>query len=140
MSVNPVVVTKLIKASKQELFEAFTNPQIMSKWFYPDEDMSVEVSNTFHVGGGYVLKMHNKNGEVYTHIGEYMEISPPDKLVFSWNSDFVENTVVSVTFSEKDGATEVKVSHDLLPNDEMRENHQGGWNGCLDRLKSTMSA
>ncbi len=29
----------------------------MNKWFYPNEDMSVEVSNTFHVGGGYVLKI-----------------------------------------------------------------------------------
>jgi uncharacterized protein YndB with AHSA1/START domain len=49
MSDNTVVVTKVINASREELFEAFTNPEIMSKWFYPEDDMSVEVNNTFHV-------------------------------------------------------------------------------------------
>lgn len=138
MSENTLVVSKVINASKEELFEAFSNPDIMSKWFYPNEDMSVEVSNTFHVGGGYVLKMHSKDGEIYTHVGEYMEIVPPEKLVFTWNSDFVENTVVTVTFSNADSGTEVTISHDFLPEGEMKENHRGGWNGCLSRLESTM--
>ena len=57
MSENTLVVSKVINASREELFEAFSNPDIMNKWFYPNEDMSVEVSNTFHVGGGYVLKI-----------------------------------------------------------------------------------
>ena len=138
MSDHTVVVTKVITASREELFEAFTNPDIMTKWFYPDEDMSVEVSNTFHVGGGYVLKMHTKDGDIYTHIGEYMEIAPPEKLVFTWNSDFVENTIVTVTFTNTDSGTEVTITHDLLPSDEMAENHRGGWTGCLNRLESTM--
>ncbi len=102
MSDTTVVVTKVINASREELFEAFTNPDIMSKWFYPDEDMSVEVANTFHVGGGYTLKMHGKDGALYIHVGEYKEIVPPEKLVFTWNSDFVQDTVVTVTLSEVD--------------------------------------
>ena len=138
MSDNPVVVSKVINASREELFEAFTNPTIMSKWFYPEEDMSVEVSNRFHVGGGYVLKMHSKDGDIYTHVGEYMEIAPPEKLVFTWNSDFVQNTVVTVTFSEIDSGTEVTISHDLLPAGEMTGNHRKGWGGCLNRLGNTM--
>ena len=138
MSDNQVVVSKVIDASREELFEAFTNPEIMSKWFYPEEDMSAEVTNTFRVGGGYVLKMHCKNGEIYTHVGEYMEIVPPEKLVFTWNSDFVQNTVVTITFSGVDSGTEVTISHDLLPAGEMTENHRKGWGGCLNRLESTM--
>ena len=138
MSDNTVVVTKIINASREELFEAFTNPEIMSKWFYPEDDMSVEVNNTFHVGGGYTLKMHSKSGDLYTHVGEYKEIIPLEKLVFTWNSDFVQNTVVTVTFSEMETGTEVTISHDLLPAGEMTENHRKGWNGCLNRLKSTM--
>ena len=140
MSGNPVIVSKVINASREELFEAFTNPDIMSKWFYPEEDMSAEVTNTFHVGGGYTLKMHGKNGVIYTHVGEYQEIVSPEKLVFTWNSDFVQNTVVTITFSEVDSGTEVKISHDLLPEGEMQENHRGGWTGCLNRLESTMAA
>lgn len=138
MSDNPVVVSKIIKATREELFEAFTNPDIMSKWFYPEEDMSAEVTNTFHVGGGYTLKMYGKNGVLYTHVGEYKEIVPPDKLVFTWNSDFVQNTVVTVTFSQMESGTEVTITHDLLPAGEMTENHRKGWGGCLNHLESTM--
>jgi len=139
MSENPVVVSKVINATREELFEAFTNPGIMSKWFYPEEDMSAEVANTFHVGGGYTLKMHSKGGEIYTHVGEYKEIIPPEKLVFTWNSDFVQNTIVTVTFSESGNGTEVTISHDLLPVGKMMENHRKGWGGCLNRLESTMA-
>jgi len=134
MSDNTVVVKKLINASREELFEAFTNPDIMSKWFYPDDDMSVDVANEFHVGGTYTLKMYASNGDIYTHVGEYKEIIPPEKLVFTWNSDFVQNTVVTVTFSEMESGTEVTISHDLLPAGEMTENHRKGWGGCLNRL------
>jgi len=140
MSDNTVVVTKVINASREELFEAFTNPEIMSKWFYPEDDMSVEVNNTFHVGGGYTLKMHSKSGDLYTHIGEYKEIIPLEKLVFTWNSDFVQNTVVTVTFSEMESGTEVTISHDLLPAGEMTENHRKGWGGCLSRLETVFAS
>jgi len=140
MSGNPVVVSKVINATRKELFEAFTNPDIMSKWFYPEEDMSAEVTNTFHVGGGYILKMHSKSGDLYTHVGEYKEIVPPEKLVFTWNSDFVQNTVVTVTFSESGNGTEVTISHDLLPAGEMTENHRKGWGGCLSRLGTVFAS
>ena len=122
------------------MFEAFTDADIMSKWFFPGEDMSAEVTNNPVVGGGYTLKMHAKSGDTYTHVGEYKEITPPDKLVFTWNSDFVQNTVVTVTFVESGSGTEVTVSHDLLPNDEMRQDHRKGWTGCLNRLESIFGA
>jgi uncharacterized protein YndB with AHSA1/START domain len=138
MSEHTVVVIKTINASREELFEAFTNPEIMSKWFFPEDDMSVDVTNEFNVGGSYMLKMHAGNGDIYTHVGEYREIVPNEKLVFTWNSDFVQNTLVTVTFSETDAGTEITISHDLLPEGEMADNHRKGWGGCLKRLESTM--
>jgi len=138
MSESTLVVKKVINASREELFEAFSNPDIMSKWFYPGDDMWVDVANEFHVGGTYTLKMHASNGDIYTHVGEYKEIVPPEKLVFTWNSDFVQNTIVTVSFSEMESGTEVTITHDLLPSGEMTENHRKGWGGCLNRLESTI--
>jgi uncharacterized protein YndB with AHSA1/START domain len=134
MSENTVVVKRLISASRGEVFEAFTDAEIMSKWFFPEEDMSAEVTNDPVVGGDYTLKMHAKNGDTYTHVGEYKEIVHPEKLVFTWTSDFVQDTLVTITFSESGGATEVTISHELLPSVEMVDNHRGGWTGCLNRL------
>lgn len=142
MSTATVVVSKVINAPRDEVFRAFIGPEVMRSWFFPDEDMSVEVANNPVVGGDYTLKMHTKNGDIYTHIGEYKEITPYERLVFTWNSDFVQNTVVTVTFTDSDSGdgTEVTVSHDLLPEGEMAENHRGGWTGCLNRLDQTISA
>lgn len=136
MSSATVVVKKVISAPREEVFKAFTDVEVMSKWFFPDDDMSVDVTNNPVVGGDYTLKMYAKNGDTYTHVGEYRELTPPDRLVFTWNSDFVQNTVVTVSFSESGDGTEVTVTHELLPEGEMAENHRGGWTGCLDRLGS----
>ncbi len=140
MSENTVVVKMLIIASRGEVFEAFTDAEIMSKWFFPEDDMSVEVTNNPVVGGSYTLKMYAKNGDIYTHVGEYKEILPPEKLVFTWNSNFVQDTLVTITFSESGGATEVTISHELLPSVDMAENHRGGWTGCLNRLGLLLDA
>lgn len=136
MSEHTVVISKVIQASREELFEAFTDPVIMSKWFYPEDDMSVDVTNELSVGGSYMLKMYAGSGDIYTHVGEYKEIVPPEKIVFTWNSDFVQNTVVTVTFTETESGTEVSVNHHLLPTEDMAENHRKGWGGCLRRLES----
>ncbi len=140
MSDTTVVVKKVVSASLEEVFEAFTDAEIMSKWFFPGEDMYAEVTNNPVVGGDYTLKMYAKNGDIYIHVGEYKEISPPDKLVFTWNSDFVQNTLVTVTLAKSGRGTEVTISHELLPEGEMAENHREGWTGCLNRLSTTISA
>lgn len=140
MSTATVVVKKVISAPRDEVFQAFTDAVIMREWFYPNDDMSAEISNDPVVGGGYTIKMHAKNGDIYTHVGEYQELLPPEKIVFTWNSDFVQNTVVTVSLVETGGATEVTITHDLLPEGEMAENHRGGWTGCLNRLESFYNA
>lgn len=134
MNTDKLIVKRIINAGIDSVFEAFSKPEIMRMWFYPDEDMSAEVSNTFRVGGGYVIKMHTKTGDTYTHTGEYLEIVSPEKIVFTWNSDFVNDTVVTVTLSEAEDGTEVVLSHDFLPEGELTHKHRSGWGGCLDRL------
>jgi len=132
------VVKKVINTTREELFEAFSDPEIMSKWFYPYDDMWVEVSNTFQVGGEYVLKIHNKDDAIFIHEGEYKEIVPPEKLVFTWNSALVQNTVVTIEFDEVDSGTEITLTHELLPTEEEVERHKAGWQSVLNRLEGNM--
>ena len=135
MSENQVVVTKVVKASPEEVFEAFTNPEIMAKWFYGHEDWSVEVSNTLEIGGKYILNMVATDGKEYKHTGEYKVIAPPEKLVFTWNSDFAQNTVVTVSFRQVAKGTEITLEHEFLPTDEARKSHTKGWTVCLNNLE-----
>ena len=135
MSDNQVVVKRVIKVGRDEVFEAFTNPEIMTKWFYGEDDWTVEVSNTLVVGGKYSLTMRATDGKKYKHVGEYKVIVPPEKLVFTWNSDFVQNTVVTVHFRQVADGTEITLEHDFLPTDEARDDHRKGWTICLKNLE-----
>ena len=135
MSESKLVVTKVIKATPEEVFEAFTNPEIMTEWFYGVEEWSVEVSNTLEVGGSYTLDMIKTDGKKYRHTGEYKVIAPPEKLVFTWNSDFARNTVVTVDFRGVADGTEITLTHEFLPTDEVREDHRRGWTVCLNNLE-----
>jgi uncharacterized protein YndB with AHSA1/START domain len=135
MSENKVVVRKLIKASPEEVFEAFTNPEIMTKWFYGVEGWSVEVSNTLEVGGSYTLNMIKTDGKEYMHTGEYKVIAPPEKLVFTWNSDYARDTVVTVYFRGVEDGTEITLEHEFLMTDEARADHRRGWTTCLNNLE-----
>lgn len=135
MSETKLVVKRVIKASPEEVFEAFTNPQIMTRWFYGHEGWTAEVSSTLEVGRKYTLTMNATDGKQHKHVGEYVEIAPPEKLVFTWNSDFVQDTVVTVYFREVGNGTEVTVEHEFLPTDEAREDHRKGWTVCLGNLE-----
>ncbi len=135
MSENQVVVKKVIKASPEEVFEAFTDPEIMTKWFYPFEGWRVEVENSLRVGGTYSIVMFEPDGGKYEHRGEYRAIQPPERLVFTWNSELVQGTVVTVTLAQVKNGTEVTIRHDLLDTEKMREDHRKGWTGCLQTLE-----
>lgn len=134
MSENQVVVKKVIKASPEEVYEAFTDPRIMSRWFYPFDGGRVEVTNTLEVGGAYSIVMFEPEGGKYEHTGEYRELRAPERLVFTWNSELVQGTVVTVTLADVEGGTEVTVTHDFLATEKIREDHRKGWTGCLNNL------
>ncbi len=133
-----VVVRKVFKADRDALFRAFSDPEIMRQWFFAGEDWSADVTSEFKVGGQYRIDMREPDGTTYSHWGEYREIDVPQKIVFTWNSPFVENTVVTVEFRKANGGAEVILTHEFLPDEEQREGHRSGWNGCLRNLEKAL--
>ena len=72
--------------------------------------------------------------------GEFVEIDPPRRLVFTWgwtNDPAVApgSTRVVVTFHEEDGGTRVVLHHHGLPDDAQGDHHRAGWELYLDRLR-----
>ena len=127
-------VSRLFTTTRQRLFDAWTNPDEMARWFFVSPDWSAEAEVDLRVGGQYRLTMITDVGSQLVQTGEYREISPPDRLVFTWNSDAVQDTLVTVEFEEVDGGTSLKLTHELLPTEELRDAHGDGWNGCLASL------
>ena len=143
---NPpaLVIRRVIHAKRDKVFAAWTKPEIMSQWFFCRTGSAV-VTNDFRVGGSYKnLMTHEPEGgkgsgcgsdsSTHMHSGEYLEIIPPEKLVFTWNSHVVQNSRVTVELKDLGDSTELTLTHELLETEELRQQHSGGWEGCLENL------
>jgi len=131
-------LTRLIQADPAAVFEAWTDPKQLNLWSAP-EPMDVEAEVDLRVGGRYRILMKGSHGGVFTAVGEYREIDPPNRLSYTWKWEEAGNdyydTLVTVEFHDRDGATEVVLIHELFPNAEIAGKHNEGWTSCLTRLE-----
>ena len=133
-------VSRTIRASRQRVFRAWTEPELMMRWFVEgDAEMSV-CKIDLRKGGRYELAGH-MGGKRWSIWGEYLEVKPPERLVYTWTwhhdegiGESAGDTVVTVDFREKGKETELVLTHERFATIAARDEHTQGWKGCLDRL------
>ena len=102
-----IVTTRDFDAPLQLVFDVFTKPEHVSKWFAPFEDRVTECSIDLRVGGGYHIVFVTPEGQECSFRGTYLEVEPPTRTVATWlfegwpDADAVE----SVDLHETDGVT-----------------------------------
>jgi uncharacterized protein YndB with AHSA1/START domain len=136
-----VVVKKVIAADRARVFDAWTKPELMKHWYIGSKKGSAKCTVDLRVGGSYTNEMLIENGnsvKSYMHSGEYLEIIPLERLVFTWNSAGVQNTTVTVELRDVSGGTEVTITHEL-PAEEDCPDHQEGWTHALSNLASYLA-
>lgn len=134
-------LSRRLKAPREAVFRAFTDPAELAKWFGPE---GVEVDNVkidLRPGGSYSVEFHEKDGQVIPLSGIYREVTPPERLVMTWTWAGTGmagiETLVTIELSEADGETELTLTHERLPSQEFLDLHSQGWAStfnCLDRL------
>lgn len=104
-------VRRRIAAPAHVLFEAWLNPESVAAWMLPFDTMRTEAQTDPVVGGSYRIVMHQPDGNVVEHVGKYLEINPPRRLVFTWASPATQHkdSLVTIEFIESDGATEMSL-------------------------------
>ena len=138
LSVN---INKTIHAPIEKVFDAWLNPEMLSKFMkgIPDKtDTDVEIDA--REGGRFTFIMHVGDVKI-PHTGTYLEISRPDKLVFTWASKYsvVDNSTVTLNFTKvNDNKTNISLSHVRFIDEEARAGHEGGWRDILDKLNEIM--
>jgi uncharacterized protein YndB with AHSA1/START domain len=88
------------------------------------------------VGGGYRIVNALPDGTSVVIEGEFEQIEPPHKLVYTWRMgpEHPELSRVTVHFEARGDATEVIVVHEQIASRALRDSHEHGWRGCLDGL------
>ena len=141
-----LTLTRRYAASPSAVFDAFTTEDALQRWFAPNDEMTVVVTDLdVSVGGRYRIEMRHQGGNVHTVGGTFNEIDKPNRLVFTWKWEGGEmgampDTRVAVDFAAIDGGTEVHLIHDGFPNEEAKSAHEMGWHGCMWRLDRVFGA
>lgn len=145
MSNNPssLEISRTFKCSKRQLFDAWSSPTIMSRWFFADSnrcrDSDVEVD--FRVNGAYSLVMYFESGDSSRIHGTYKEILRYTVIRFTWNSVNATDSEVELNFRElSPNRSELKLVHRLLPDETSRTLHGNGWELCLANLLALVDA
>jgi len=140
--VDGLVVKRLLRAPRRLVFEAWTRPELMTRWFFPDAAWTANVTSDLRVGGRYELAMRDADGGDHLQFGEYREIVPVSRLVFTWNCPelAVVESVVTVELVERGEQTEIVLAHELPPDPNIRQGHEQGWVGCLGNLEKMLVA
>ena len=130
-----LTATRTIAAAPERVFDAWLDPAMLMRFMQPGPGMTTPQAKTDpNIGGRFDLIMKKDDDEM-PHGGVYKIIDRPNRLVFSWESPFsVEGSTVTLDFRPEGDGTHVTLTHIRFPNEESRDNHEGGWTAILARL------
>jgi uncharacterized protein YndB with AHSA1/START domain len=140
MNDNVLEMERLIPAPPERVFEYWTEPELVAKWFGPG-DFDVPASQLdLRPGGKWRTTIRSPEGQLRTVSGVYNTIEPPRRLVFTWawdDDDGVRGheTQVTVTLEPTPGGTRLRLVQQDFQNREVSDRHDGGWGSSLSKLQ-----
>ncbi len=133
-----VRIERAFAASPEDVFDAWTSPEVMRRWFHcaPDWD-TPEAEVDLRVGGKVRVVMRKPDGTQVEARGEYTVVERPYRLVMTWtfDDDPSNEQLIELSFSEAEGSTTVLMVNSSISTDERRDTQDQGWRGCLDELE-----
>jgi uncharacterized protein YndB with AHSA1/START domain len=132
-----VRIERTFAAAAEDVFDAWTSPEVMRRWFHAGPDWDTpEAEVDLRVGGKVRVVMRRPDGTEAEAQGEYTLIDRPHRLVMTWtfDDDPSNEQLIELSFSESEGSTTVLMINSGISTDERRDNQDQGWHACLDAL------
>jgi len=119
-----IVLTRVLDAPRELVFEAWTKPEHAMKWFGPKGYTCTLHEMDVRVGGRWRFDMFGPDGKLYPNRIEYLEIVPNERLVF-WHGSDIDNDpkrfYVTITFDMQHNNKTVVTLRQLHPSKEQRD-------------------
>lgn len=128
---------RTLDASVETVYEALTAKHAIRKWFGPRDDFEITVHAwDCRVGGRYEVEFKTPTGEVHTCYGEFKELVPMKKVSYtwSWKEQPPMDTLVSFVLEANGAKTDLTMTHEGFPAEDVRAHHEQGWTGSIERL------
>ena len=151
--VKQLVIERTLTSSPERVFDAFTDPDQLTKWWWPTGFSCPAAEVDLRVGGKYRLAMEWPGSipaeAQFSHYmgGEYYEIDRPRRLVMSGRAVNDEQgelfaTLIEVTFEARDGGTALTMRQSYfepMPPAEAMAGAEQGWSEQLDKLERLLT-
>jgi uncharacterized protein YndB with AHSA1/START domain len=117
-----IVISRLIDAPRELVFEAFTDVRHLSRWWGPEGFTTTTRAFEFRVGGEWVFVMHGPDGTDYQEWIRWTEIAPPQRIAllhgeFRGDPNAFESVI---TFAPDGAATRIEM-RTVFPTKELRD-------------------
>jgi len=135
-------IERTFAASAEEVFDAWTSPEVMRRWFHCAADWDTpEAEVDLRVGGKVRVVMRKPDGTEVQAQGEYTLIDRPHRLVMTWtfDDDPSNEQLIKLSFSEFEGSTTVLMINSGISTDGRRDAQDEGWRGCLAELERVLA-
>jgi uncharacterized protein YndB with AHSA1/START domain len=137
-------IERTFDAPAQEVFDAWTSEEVLKRWCYGEPRLETAIAEVdLRVGGRLRIVMRDPEaGEDHGATGEYTVVDPPHRLAFTWTWDDggSERQLIELGFTERDGATTVRMTSYGISSEERVDSHRKGWDFCYDNLAQVLSA
>lgn len=116
-----IALTRVFRAPRQLVYDAFSKPEILKRWFGPRGWSLVTCEVDARIGGGFRFVLRAPDGRELGMRGVYLELSPPERSIHKESfDDFPGESHVTAVFTESDGETTL-IATILYPSKEVRD-------------------
>lgn len=127
----------------EAVFAAWTDRRLIARWWAAKTYTTLSCEMDVRPGGAWRRLLRRPDGTVLIEYGTYREVVPPERLVFTYNSEGADpvepETVVTVTLSKlSNGRTRLTLRHSGIDSDAAHAIHEAGWSRCFDRFTKTL--
>jgi uncharacterized protein YndB with AHSA1/START domain len=146
-----MVLTRVFAAPRARVWKAWTEAAEIQKWWGPEHFSCPGATIDLRVGGKYLLGMRGPDGQEFWGTGEYREIVPLEKLVYTDNfsdpqghvvpasslglpGDWPSQRLVTITFADLGGSKTLVTIHDAALPSAWNDMTVAGWSTSLDKL------
>jgi uncharacterized protein YndB with AHSA1/START domain len=153
---DEIVLTRLFNAPRSLVFEAWTDPRHLLRWWAPAGCTAAHCTVDLRPGGAFHFCMRLDDGREIWGLGIYREIIAPEKIVYvdsfsdasgrkvepgyyGMSADHPSETLVTVTFAEDQGRTRVTLMHSFPESVRERADTEKGWGEMLDSLAAHLA-
>lgn len=145
-----LVLERIFDAPPEKVFQAWTDPAILPRWFAPRPFTTPMVDIDPRPGGKFNTTMRSEDGTEYPNSGIYLEVTPNRKLVTTdaftsgWIPSGQPFMVSELTFEPLEGGRTKYTARAMHWNAETKAQHEAmgfhaGWGQCADQLAEVLA-